>query len=104
MTQYRTDPTVSAIVQEIRAVGLLLLNDWHKEIGRENQNTPAESRRRYANDGERMIVQLNNTADHAAIILEMAVPIGVGEHDIGSAVWAMLIGWADHSAEVGLNP
>ena len=95
---------VSAIVQEIRPVHLLLIDDWHKEIGRKNQYTPAEPRRRYTNDCERMLVELNNTAHHAAVILKMVVPIGVGEHDVGRAVRTMLIGCVDDSTEVRLNP
>jgi hypothetical protein len=51
-----------------------------------------------------MLVELNNTAHHAAVILKMAVPIGVGEHDVGSAVRTMLIRCVDDSTEVRLNP
>ena len=50
-----------------------------------------------------MPVEPNNAAHHAAIVLKMAVPICVGEHDIGCAVWAMLIGIVEESAKVRLN-
>ena len=50
-----------------------------------------------------MLVQLNNAAHHAAIILKMAVPIRVGEHDIWSAVGAMLIGSVEETAKIRLN-
>ena len=59
--------------------------------------------RRYAEDGEGMLVHLDHTAHHAAIILKMAVPIGVGEHDIRSAVGAMLIGGVEETAKIRLN-
>src|SRR6202030_4862129 len=54
-------------------------------------------------DGERMLVQLDRAADHAAIILKMAVPIRVGKHDIRSAVWAALVGCVNETAKIRLN-
>ena len=51
-----------------------------------------------------MLVQLNHTAHHAAIVLKMAVPICVAEHDIRSAVRAMLIGGVEETAKIRLNP
>ena len=62
-----------------------------------------EIRRRYTDDRERMLVQLNGAAHHAAIILKMAVPIRVAEHDIRSAVRAMLIGAVEETAKIRLN-
>src|SRR6202041_2022399 len=67
------------------------------------QHGPLESGRRHAKDGEWMLVEPNNTAHHAAIILKMAMPICVGEHDIRRAVWAMLIGSVEEAAKVRLH-
>src|SRR2546421_9552106 len=50
-----------------------------------------------------MLVQLNNTAHHATIILKMAMPIRVREYDIRSAVRAMLIGAVEEMANIRLN-
>ncbi len=50
-----------------------------------------------------MLVELNCTAHHAAIILKMAVPKRVGEHDIRGAVWAMLTGPVKETAKIWLN-
>src|SRR5216684_9207339 len=99
MSNYFIDPTVSARVQET----LVLVNDRHKEIGRENQYCPAERGRRYPDDGKRMPVELENTAHHAEVTLKLAVPISVGEHNIGSTVRAMLVGCMDDPAKVRLN-
>src|SRR5216684_2039597 len=99
MSNYFTDPTVSARVQEI----LVLVSNRHKEIGRENQYSSAERRRRYPDDGKRMPVELENTAHHTEVTLKMAMPISVGEHNIGSAVRAMLVGCMDDTAKVRLN-
>src|SRR5712691_2168770 len=99
MSNYCADTTVSARVQET----LVLANDGHKEIGRENQYSPAEPGRRYPDDGKRMPVELENTAYHPEVTLKTAVPISVGEHNIGSAVRAMLVGCMDDPAKVGLN-
>ena len=50
-----------------------------------------------------MLVQLNDAAHDAGIILKMAVPIRISEHDVGSAVWTMLIGGVKEAAKIGLN-
>ena len=50
-----------------------------------------------------MLVHLNSTAKHAAIILKMGVPIPVAEHDKRSAVGAMLIGGVEETAKIRLN-
>ncbi len=50
-----------------------------------------------------MLAQLNGTAHYAAVILKVAVPIRPGEHDIGSAVGAMLVGAMEEAAKVRLN-
>src|ERR1019366_5073943 len=52
---------------------------------------------------KRMLVHLNDTAHHATIVLKMAVPVRVGEHDIGSAVRAMLVEAVEEAAEIRLN-
>ena len=102
-SHYRTDPTVSAITQAAPALHLFLVNDRHKEIRRENQNTTAEPGRRHADDRKRMLVELDRAAHHVAVILKMAMPVGVGEHDIRSAVRSVLIGGVDDAPEVRLN-
>ncbi len=51
-----------------------------------------------------MLVQPNNTAHHASIVLETAVPIRVAEHEIRGAVAAVLIGTVKETARIRLNP
>src|SRR5246127_99359 len=68
--KYPTDP---ACVQVISRVHLLMVHNRHEKVGIEKQQSPMERRRRYTEDGERMLVQLNHTAYHAVIILKMAV-------------------------------
>src|ERR1700675_2493120 len=93
---YRLEnPTVSARVQEIPSIHLFRVHYGHKELGREKQQSPVESRRGYTDDSKRMFVQLDNATHHAAIILKMAVPKRVGEYDIRGAVRAMLVGRVD---------
>jgi hypothetical protein len=46
-----------------------------------------------------MLVHLNDTAHDAPIIMKMGVPKRVGENDIWSAVWAMLIGGVKETAK-----
>src|SRR5579864_3668840 len=50
-----------------------------------------------------MLVELNNTTHHAAVILKTVMPKRVGEHDIRSAVRAMLIGAVEEAAQIRLN-
>ena len=51
-----------------------------------------------------MLVQLHRSAHHPAIILKMAVPVRVGQHDVRSAVRSVLIGGVKKSPQVRLNP
>jgi hypothetical protein len=46
-----------------------------------------------------MLVELHYTAHHAMIVMEVAVPIRIPEHDIGSAVGTVLIGAMKEAAE-----
>src|ERR1700730_14661456 len=72
MSQDLKDPIiVPARVQFKRFGHLLLVDDRHKEIGRDKQQSPLEPRWRYTNDSERMLVQPNNAAHHAAIVLKV---------------------------------
>ena len=103
VSHHHHDPTVPARVQEIYPVYLFLVHHRHEESGRENQYSPAEARRRYTDDSERMLVELNRAAHHAAVILKMRVPIRVGEHHIRGAVHAMLIGGVEETAKIRLN-
>ena len=48
-------------------------------------------------------VQLNDPAHHARIALKMALPIGIAEHDVGSAVGTVLIGAMEEAAQIRLN-
>ena len=62
-----------------------------------------EPGRRYADDGERILVELNRAAQHAAVILKTGVPIRVTEHDIRSAVGTVLIGIVKKTANIRPN-
>ena len=49
--------------------------------------------RRYnAHNRKRVFAQLDDTPDHAAVILKMRVTIRIAKHNIRSAVWPLLIG------------
>ena len=68
-----------------------LIDDGHKEIGKEKYQRSVELRRCHAHNRKRIFIHLNNAAHYARIIVKMGVPIGVGEHDVRSAVCAMLV-------------
>ena len=60
-------------------------------------------RRRYANNRVRVLVQLHRLAHHARIILKMAVPECVTQHDVRCAVLAVLIRGVKHAPHVRLH-
>src|SRR5258708_18362383 len=80
-----------------------MVHDGHEDIRSEKQDGPLESWRRHPKDGEWMPVEPNNASQHGAFVLKMVASICVGEHDIRSAVWAMLIGSVEESPKVRLN-
>src|ERR1700733_2824558 len=102
-SQHLKDGPRSARIQEIRSVYLRRVDHRHKEIGRVKQQCPVKLRRRYTENGKRMLAYSNGTTHHAAVILKMAMPIRPGEHDVGSAVGAMLIGPMEETAKIRLN-
>src|SRR5262245_65174943 len=56
-----------------------------------------------SDDGERMSVQLNNTAQHATISLKMTHPIRITQDDVWSAVWTLFIRGVQQPPDVRLN-
>src|SRR5271156_5738586 len=98
--KYPTDPSR---VQVVPLSDLLLVHYRNKKIGIEKQEGPMELRWRYTEDGKRMLVHLNKPAHYASIVLKMAVPIRIAEHDIESAVRAMLIRAVEKLPKIRLN-
>src|SRR5215813_9525288 len=94
---------VAPRVQNIFSDQLLLVDDGNKEIGRDKQQSPAEVGRRYTDDSERMLVQPYRTAYHASVVLKMAVPIRIGEHEIRRAAGPVLIGGMEELSKIRLN-
>src|SRR5580692_10955820 len=80
-----------------------MVHHRQEDIWSEKQDGPLEPSRRHAKDSECLLVESNNAPHDGAIILKMAVPICVGEHDIGRAVGAMLIGSVEEAAKIRLN-
>src|SRR3984885_10343439 len=80
-----------------------MVHDGHEDIRSEKQDGPLEPWRGDAENGHWTSVDSNNAAHHAAIILKMAVPICVGEHDKRRAVWAVLVGSVEETAKIGVN-
>src|SRR5580692_7622788 len=95
------DETLAAGVQVVHSFYLLLVHERHEETRVEKYQRPVEAGRCHAEDGEGMLVHLNYAADDAAIVLKMRVPIRIAEHDVGGAVWAVLIGSMEEAAEEG---
>src|SRR5450631_4409943 len=71
---------------------LFLIDDGHEEIGRDERDRSLKTGRCYADDGIRMLVEADRTANDPRIALEAGMPVGIGKHDIRSAVGPALIG------------
>src|SRR5580704_1371276 len=50
-----------------------------------------------------MLIDLNDTAHDAPVVLKTGVPAGVAEHDVWGTVGSSLIGGVEESAKVRLN-
>ena len=103
MPQHHEDVALSAIVQDIDALNLFLLDHGRPEVGIEEDQGSAEVGRGDAEDGERVLVDLDDAANDVAIVLKMGVPVRPRDHQIRSAVRAVLIGDGEEAAEEGLN-
>ena len=101
MSNRLENPAAPAVVQDNGAFALV--HHGHEEIGREKQQSSTELRRRDTNDSKRMLIHLNNTADYTTIILKMAVPIRMTEHNVRSAVRTVLIRGVENAAKIRLN-
>jgi hypothetical protein len=77
---------------------LSVVHKRRKEIGIEKQERAMELGWHYAEDGKGMLVDLDNVVNHAAILVEAAVPISIAEHDIGCTVRAMLVRAMENAA------
>jgi hypothetical protein len=84
-------------------VHLVLVHNWQEEFGREKDFRPQKIGRRYSDDRKRVLVDLRRAADHAGIVVKAPKPAGIGEHDIRSAVRAMLIGRVKEPAKIRPN-
>src|SRR5215472_17471001 len=99
MAQRLNNPaTVPAHFKDIYPLHLFLVDKRYKKIGGEKHHRPTEAMRRNTDDGERMLVELNDTAHYATIILKAGVPISVTEHYVRSTVGAVLIGTVEETA------
>jgi hypothetical protein len=92
-----------SVVEPVPAVGLLLLDDGDKELGREEHQGPAKGRRCDTENGEGVLVQSDHAAHDSAIIVKLSVPIVVAQHNVWRAVGAVLIGSVKETPEVRLK-
>src|SRR5215472_12482120 len=91
MAQRHKNPTVAPLVQVNVRLHLLCIDDRHVKVGIEKHESPMEVRWRYSDNRKRMLVHLDNAAHYTAIAGKLVVPISVAQHDVGSAVWSVLV-------------
>src|SRR5580698_8978334 len=103
MADHGKDSTRAALVEAARALDLLLVHQRSKAVGMKKEHGPVEARWRYAEDGERMLVHLDYAPYQAAIVLKVAVPELIREHDVRRAVRSMLVGAMEEAPQIRLN-
>src|SRR5580693_3933584 len=103
MPHRHKNETMTARVQVVPSFYLLLIHERNEESGIEEYQGAVESGGRDAEDGVGILVHLNDAADDAAIVLKMRMPIRIAEHDVGRAVWAVLIGSVEETTEERLQ-
>ena len=69
----------------------------------EEQQGSMKSRRRHTDHCVRMFIHQDVLSDYAAVIMKMCMPVLVGEHDVGRAVWAVFIGGVKETSEIRLQ-
>src|SRR5277367_6838883 len=105
MTEYLKDRVlVPSPAERSLDSRLLLIHDREKEIGRNKQQRALKPRLRYADDRIRMLVDLNDSTHHTAVVVKAAMPEGVGEHQIRGAVRSVLVGGVEESPKIRLKP
>src|SRR5579864_1469572 len=94
---------LSARVQIVGAIKLLLIHNRREKVGMEKHQSAVKLGWRHANDRERMLIQLNHTTDHPTVVVKTGMPKLIAEHDIRSAVCAMLVRRMEKAAKIGLD-
>ncbi len=79
-------PLSASILKIICAHHSGLLNEGDPHRRRKKQLRPVELLRRHAKDREGMLVNVDPASDDARVLTEMAAPVGIAQHDIGSAI------------------
>ncbi len=77
-------PVTPALVQEIVPADLLLVHDRHPEIGPQEKLRAIKCRRRHSDDGERMLIEIDDCPDHARVCAEARTPECITQHDVGA--------------------
>lgn len=103
MPQHHIHVMFIAFIQNREPLQLFLINHRHPDIRGEEEECSAERGRRNAEDGIGVLVHLHHTTNYTAIVLEVAVPIGVTEDEIGRTVWTVFICDVKEAAKEWLN-
>src|ERR1700730_1576160 len=100
-TSNEPEVPASALIQTVEALNLLLVHQRHPQSGRKKYFCPAELWGGNTENGEGMFVQLNRAPYHRWIAAEMTAPICTAEHDVRTAVGAVLIRGVKETAKIG---
>ncbi len=71
--------------------------------GCKEQFCAAEIARRDADDGEWMLIDVDRPANNASVLKKMTAPVCIAQHDVGSAVDALLIRGMEKAPQIWLD-
>ncbi len=94
---------VEALDEEVVPLELLLVDDGCPELGPEEELGAIEAGGRDSDDGEGVLVQVDDGADDARIGVEARAPKVIAEHDVGRGVGPVLIVLVKDAAQRGLH-
>ena len=91
-----------AVIQLCASIDVVI-DTGHEKIWMEEQQGSMKSRRRHTDHCVRMFIDQDVLSNYAAVIVKMCMPVLVGEHDVGRAVWAVFIGGVKETSEIRLQ-
>jgi hypothetical protein len=82
---------VATIFERIAALNCGLFDERNPKRRCEEQLRASERGRGYAVDCELVLVDLDRPADYIRVAVKIAMPVGIAEHNVGSAVDAFVV-------------
>ena len=93
----------AALLHRIPSAHLRQVHQGRPQVRREEKLRAAKVGRRNPRNRVGMLVDLHGAAHRGRIAVEVTVPVGVAQHDVGHAVLSMLVGTMEEPAKIRLD-